>query len=91
MPPAGFDNIEPYVGYDSNVLNMYFNRYLPLAVSIGRPTASASLLAAICAQASTAAAVLAVFPPAPATQARQLYSNGTVLLLLLPQLGCHGF
>ncbi|WIA38239.1 hypothetical protein OEZ86_001582 [Tetradesmus obliquus] len=28
----GFDNIEPYTGYDSNVLNMYFNRYLPLAV-----------------------------------------------------------
>ncbi|KAF6263057.1 hypothetical protein COO60DRAFT_1635480 [Scenedesmus sp. NREL 46B-D3] len=27
-----FDNIEPYTGYDSNVLNMYFNRYLPLAV-----------------------------------------------------------
>jgi hypothetical protein len=29
----GFDNIEPYTGYDSNVLNMYFRRYLPLAVS----------------------------------------------------------
>jgi hypothetical protein len=29
---AGFDNIEPQIGYD-NVLNKYFNEYLPRAVS----------------------------------------------------------
>lgn len=30
---AGFDNIEPLIGYDNNVLNKYFNEYLPRAVS----------------------------------------------------------
>jgi hypothetical protein len=30
---AGFDNIEPQIGYDNNVLNKYFNEYLPRAVS----------------------------------------------------------
>lgn len=29
----GFDNIEPLIGYDNNVLNKYFNEYLPRAVS----------------------------------------------------------
>jgi hypothetical protein len=46
---AGFDNIEPYTGYDSNVLNMYFNRYLPLAVRINQ-----SLLARAVATAAAA-------------------------------------
>lgn len=30
---AGFNNIEPLIGYDNNVLNKYFNEYLPQAVS----------------------------------------------------------
>jgi hypothetical protein len=29
---AGFDNIEPWIGWDNNVMNIYFNKYLPLAV-----------------------------------------------------------
>lgn len=29
---SGFDNIEPLIGYDNNVLNKYFNEYLPRAV-----------------------------------------------------------
>lgn len=31
---AGFDNIEPQIGYDNNVLNKYFNEYLPRAVCV---------------------------------------------------------
>jgi hypothetical protein len=31
---AGFDNIEPLIGYDNNVLNKYLNEYLPRAVSV---------------------------------------------------------
>jgi len=29
---AGFDNIEPWVGWDNNVINIYFNKYLPFTV-----------------------------------------------------------
>eukprot|EP00775_Hariotina_reticulata_P006744 gene6744-6964_t len=29
-----FDNIEPWIGWDNNVINIYFNKYLPLAVDL---------------------------------------------------------
>lgn len=33
VPAAGFNNIQPEIGYDNNVINKYFRQYFPKAVS----------------------------------------------------------